>query len=320
MNRTDGADLCGIAVNWHLEAHLEALVRAWPKDPRYELIVVDNSATFATDDKDVRVLTPERNLGFGGAINLGCTATTASVVVTLNPDASPNAAAIEALLAGFDRWPDAVGLAPRLVGSDGQSQARWQLKALPSPWTLLLQSLLIPAGRGASVEPQAGALVEQPAAAVLALRRDVLLEIGGFDEDFFPAWFEDVDLAARMKARGARIRYAPDSVFTHVLGASVGRLGYRSFLSIYYRNLCLYLRKHHGARWALASRVLLATTAPLRIVALPLRRPRRAPTRRDAALGLLQLTRDALSNWRGSSHPCLESDIDKSIGSGGQNA
>jgi GT2 family glycosyltransferase len=134
-----------------------------------------------------------------------------------------------------------------------------------------------------------------------------VVELGGFDEDFFPAWFEDVDLAARIGASGGKIRYAPASVFTHILGASVGRLGYRCFLSIYYRNLGLYLQKHHGARWALASRALLAASAPLRILALPLRRPRRARTRRDAAVGLWLLMLDALTNWSGG-NSCFNRD------------
>jgi GT2 family glycosyltransferase len=297
MNLPVGADLCGIAVNWHSERHVEELIRAWPKDARFELIVVDNSSTLLTSYEGVRVLRPEENLGFAGAANLGCQQTQATIVLVLNADVSPTGSALQALLEGFERWPDAVGLAPRLVGLDGQPQTRWQLRSLPSVWTLLLQTLLIPAGAGAATEPEAGTEIEQPAAASLALRRKVLIEMGGFDEEFFPAWFEDVDLAARLSRRDAKIRYCPTAVFNHHLGASVIPLGYGRFLRIYYKNLCRYLEKHHGHGWAITARVLLSVAAPIRLALLPLRKPKRAADRRSAARGLIDLAYGATSNW-----------------------
>lgn len=303
MNRTEGADLCGIAVNWHLDDDVAALIRSWPDDPRFELIVVDNSASLPPESADVRILRPGHNLGFAGALNLGCQSTEASVVVTLNPDVRPSDSAFEALMNGFETWPDAVGLAPRLIGPGERLQTSWQLRSVPSAWTLLAQSLLLPVGSGPASEPEAGARIEQPAAAVLALRRDRLIEVGGFDPDFYPAWFEDVDLAARLKDLGAILRYCPDSEFTHRLGASLPRLGYRDFLSIYYRNLGLYLRKHHGGPWALASRCLLLVALPLRILLLPLRRPRRAKSRLEAAHGLLALMRAAAMGWKSGGRP-----------------
>ena len=48
-----------------------------------------------------------------------------------------------------------------------------------------------------------------PAGAALALRRDVLLEIGGLDEGYRPAWFEDVDLALRLGRAGHRMLFEP---------------------------------------------------------------------------------------------------------------
>ncbi len=297
MTDTDGADICGIAVNWHLETHLEELIRGWPADSRFELIVVDNSSSLSTAPENIQVLRPSRNLGFAGALNLGCRHTNAPLIVTLNPDACPEASALEELITGFKRWPDAVGLAPRLVGQDGRPQTAWQLRSLPSPWTLLLQAFFIPAGAGPSVEPAPGAAIEQPAAAALAIKREALIDIGGFDEDFYPAWFEDVDLAARLNLEGAKIRYCPSAVFTHQLGASVSQMGYGSFVWSYYKNLCRYLDKHHGRGWSLAARAALCVSAPARLVLLPLRAPSRAASRPQAARGLIELIRGAITNW-----------------------
>ena len=141
-------------------------------------------------------------------------------------------------------------------------------------------------------------VVEQPAAAALALRRSAWERLGGFDPTFHPAWFEDVDLARRLADRGRAIAYWPAAVFRHGLGGSVVPLGYGAFLWHYHRNLGRYLRKHHGAGWAAAARVLLVASATLRILLLPLRRPRHARSRGEAVVGLAALTLGAITNWR----------------------
>jgi GT2 family glycosyltransferase len=52
-------------------------------------------------------------------------------------------------------------------------------------------------------------LVEQPAGAFLMTRRDVWDQLGGFDQDFHPVWFEDVDFCRRAAEAGYRIQYVP---------------------------------------------------------------------------------------------------------------
>jgi hypothetical protein len=147
-------------------------------------------------------------------------------------------------------------------------------------------------------EPEAGARVEQPAAAALALRREAFAAVGGFDAGFHPAWFEDVDLARRMKTAGLVLRYWPAAVFRHGLGSTVPRLGYGRFLWIYYRNLTRYLRKHHGPAWALAARAALVPGILIRLLLLPVRRPRRAESRGEAFTGLITVLAGALTGWR----------------------
>lgn len=323
--------LSGVAVCWRGEEELAGLVAAWPDDSRFELVVVDNgggdggagevrpaggevegagSALGAAGGiggrlaarvglpRALRVVEPGVNLGFAGGVNAGAAAARAPAVLLLNPDAAPEPGALEALLDGLAAHPEAAGLAPRLIGPDGASQHRWQLRRLPGAGTLLAQALFLPAGAGPRDEPAAGAVVEQPAAAALLLRRPALEAAGGLDEGFHPAWFEDVDLARRLAVAGGRIVYWPRAVFRHGLGSSVPRLGYGPFLWIYYRNLVRYLRKHHGTAATACARVLLPPAALARLALLPLRRPRRARSRREAAGGLLALAAGALSGWR----------------------
>ena len=133
--------------------------------------------------------------------------------------------------------------------------------------------------------------MEQAAAAALAVRADVFARLGGFDERFVPAWYEDVDLCERLGREG-KILYLPDARFRHRGGESASRLGYDRFLPIFYRNALRYrdapLRP--GARRA-GYRALLAAgmAAPPAPLAVPPATSRvRAPRRPARTAGVLR--------------------------------
>jgi GT2 family glycosyltransferase len=293
-------ELAVVVVAWRAAEDVRELARALPVSPRFELVVVDNSGELAAEalaGTAGRLLSPGRNLGFAAGSNLGAQATSAPRLLFLNPDARPRADACQRLLEAFARWPDAAGFAPRLLGADGRPQCAWQLRALPGPAALLAHAFFWNPTRGPRREPAAGSLVEQPAAAALALSRAVFEAVGGFDEAYFPAWFEDVDLARRLAARRAVVRYAPEAIFDHRGGASVPALGYGGFLAAYDRNLARYLARHHGRGWELAFRTLAPLGALARLALLPLRRPRRARSRAEAAAALWAVVRGAAAGW-----------------------
>ncbi len=290
--------LTAVVVHWHDEEHLEELVAAWPRDPTFELLVVDNSGTAGDLPPPARLILPGQNLGFAGGVNRGIKESEAPFILILNADAYPRAEALESILTAFDDFPQAAGIVPAMFGARGESQHRWQLQPLPAPWTLLLQTLLLAGERGPRDAPPRGTVVEQPAAAAVALRRSVLLQLDGLDEDFYPAWFEDVDLARRLANAGHRFVYEPAARFVHAGGATVDGLGYGPFLWLYYRGLSRYLRKHHAGAWSFLARITLTVGMLLRSGLLPLRRPRRAESRRAAATGLLAVIAGAWSGWR----------------------
>ncbi len=291
-------DLSAVVVHWRNEAELERLLDVWPNDPRFELVVVDNSTSLPPLPAWVIRIDPDTNLGFGGGVNRGVTAARAPWILMLNPDARPREGALDALLETIDRLPHAAGIVPALEGADGTHQCRWQLRPLPSPWALVLQTLRFAGIHGPHDEPPPGTPIAQPAAAALAIRRSVFDGIGGFDPQFFPAWFEDVDLAKRLAAAGHRLHYAPNARFVHELGASVPHVGYGRFLWIYYRHLTRYLGRHHGPAWRLVGHLGVALGMSLRAAALPVRRSSQAPNRRIAAAGLLATAVGALTGWR----------------------
>lgn len=294
--------LCGVVVHWRDQEALGELIAAWPRDPRFELVIVDNGSRSPLpeppDGVRGRVVRPGTNLGFAGGANRGVRESSAPIVLLLNPDASPEPGALDALLDGFEAHPEAAGLVPSLTGRDGAPQWRWQLKPLPGPARLVLEALFLPAAAGPAEEPPAGTRIEQPAAAALALRRCAWEAVGGMDEGFRPAWFEDVDLARRLRLADRPLLYLPAARFRHGLGSTVPRLGFRTFLWLYYRNLVRYLGKHHGRGWAAAARALLPVGMVLRLALLPVRTPRRAASRAAAARGLLAVAVGAITGWR----------------------
>lgn len=299
--RVERPILSAVVVHWGDAEPLRRLLCAWPVDLRFELVVVLNDGTdldgLDWPERTVRV-DPGGNLGFAGGVNAGVRKAAAPTVLLLNSDARPLPGALDELASALERHPDAAGLVPALRSPDGTSQHRWQLQPLPTPWTLLLQVFFLAGRRGPEEPPAAGDFVEQPAAAALLLRRPPLDAIGGLDEGFFPAWFEDVDLARRLRDRDERLVYVPSARFEHDMGSSVPSLGYGVFLWIYLRHLVRYLRKHHGAGWAWSARALVPVACILRILALPLRTPRRARGRLDAAVGLARVALGAASGWR----------------------
>lgn len=296
---TEEPRISAVVVHWRDEQALAKLLETWPDLPEVELVVIDNSATGSTTEyPQVLYVAPPSNLGFGGGANLGIQVSRGEWILILNPDVHPVEGALSALVDAVSGQPTFDGLAPRLIGEDGSPQSKWQLRPLPRPTQLLCHALWVDPVRGPEREPAAGSRIEQPAAAALLLRRSALEAVGGFDPRFQPAWFEDVDLAARLRAQNRTFEYAPAASFVHGLGGSVDSLGYGPFLVAYYRNLERYLDIHAGTRWRWLLRPLLVCGMLLRLLLLPFRRPRRAETRRVAASGLLGVVRGALSGWR----------------------
>ena len=94
-------------------------------------------------------------------------------------------------------------------------------------------------------------------------------KLGGFDEQFFPVWFEDVDFCKRLREQGAKIVYCPQARFRHSGAHSVGQLSFRDKQVFWYGNMLRYARKHFPAgqvailRLAIIAGMLLRSVAAL---------------------------------------------------------
>ncbi len=314
-----------VIVSWQPGRELVACVESLAAARRLaafeaELVIVDNaSADFpapavAAVWPGARLIRNETNRGFGPAANQGVAAATGEVVLLLNPDTEALDDPFTGILEAFAAHPEAVAIAPGLdaPGTEGaEVQGTFQLRHLPT-WPQAVRELLLldkacPKSRALRreryVDRDRGQhfAVEQPAAAALAVRRGTFAGVGGFDESFVPAWFEDVDLCARLLREGT-ILYWPKSRFRHAGGSAVRVLGYPRFLAIYYRNACRYWRKHHGPTAAFGFRLLVATGMVLRLLVVPLGLAL-PNSRLEAALAYLAVIRVVLVPLPASSAP-----------------
>lgn len=268
-----------------------------PDGPRVSLVVVDNDggaldrSALLARWPEATLLVNEENRGFGPAVNQAAEIAGDGVLLLVNPDARAVGEPFGRIARAFEENPEAVAIAPRLmdeaVGTGRlaapgrEDQFTFQLRRLPrlrdDARELLLYDHLAPNSRGrrrfryADRDPEEPLEIEQPAAAALAVRSDAFRAVGGFDESFVPAWFEDVDLCARLLERGT-ILYWPAARFEHRGGAASESLGYAQFLPAYYRNAIRYRRKRYSLPARAAYRALLAVGMALRLAALPLRR------------------------------------------------
>jgi N-acetylglucosaminyl-diphospho-decaprenol L-rhamnosyltransferase len=221
-----------------------------------EVVVIDNASQDQTASevgrRGVRLLANSSNLGFAAAVNQGVRALDAPLLLLLNPDAILQSSLEPLRQACLD--PQTAAAGGMLVDAQGKPQAGFMVRRFPSAAALCFEALLInrvwpgnPVNwqyRCLDLDYRAASDVEQPAGAFLMIRRDAWEKLAGFDEDFYPLWFEDVDFLKRAKDNLYRIRFVPESVAKHTGGHSIQKilLEFRQFY--WYRSLLRYSAKH----------------------------------------------------------------------------
>ena len=240
---------------------LEALGRQTFRD--FHTVVVDNGSVDGSADGIERrypgdeVVRAGRNLGFAAGNNLGLRhARGAEWVALLNPDAYAAPDWLEKMIhaAGLGEY-DFFGCRMRLADHpellDGTADV-YHVSGLA--WR---RDHGTPAASGAALPGE----IFGPCAAAALYRRADIEAAGGFDEAYF-CYFEDVDLAFRLRLAGLRCGYVPDAVVDHVSSGIAGRRsdfstyhGHRNLVWTYFKDMptplfWLYLPMHLAANLA----------------------------------------------------------------------
>jgi GT2 family glycosyltransferase len=209
--------------NWPLARRaLEALLEN--TDPVYELIVFDSAspdetpARLSEELEGATLILSEANVGFGPGSNQGADQARGRYLCFLNPDALVQPGWLDPLLESLES--DGTGAAvPMLLNPDGTIQEAGSVVDSVG-WTQAL-------GSGADAdefEHRFAREVDYGSAACLLIERETFAEAGGFDPVYGVGYFEDVDLAFKLKERGLATVYEPRSQVVHELHGSGGSL------------------------------------------------------------------------------------------------
>jgi GT2 family glycosyltransferase len=209
---------------------IRALQENLPTDFRGEIIVVDNNSADDTVDRmqqlvkqdgRIRFFRNPQNIGFIGSCNRGAREASGDVLVFLNNDTLPQPGWLEPLLKIFDEYPDAGAVGGKLVYPDGRLQEAGGL--------IFSDGSAANFGRGdfeldaplynyfREVDYVTGALIVTP--------RKLFEKLGGLDQRYQPAYYEETDYCVRLREAGFKVYYQPESVVIHLEGMTNGTDG-----------------------------------------------------------------------------------------------
>jgi GT2 family glycosyltransferase len=185
-----------------------------------DVVVVDNGSTDASlpllrdEFPEVTVLALTENLGFGPALNRAAAEHPADPLILLNDDAEAEPRFVEALL---DAAAEGVQVVAGVMLQE-RAPERIDSAGVVADRTLMGFDYLHgePAAAAASAPDPLG-----PTGGAALYDRTAFEAVGGFDERIF-LYYEDLDLALRMRAAGARCRLAPGARALHAYSASLG--------------------------------------------------------------------------------------------------
>lgn len=253
-------DLSIIIVNWNVCALLrQTLLSIYKYPPRkstFEVIVVDNNS----QDESVKMLQAEfpqvitiaspKNVGFAAGNNLGLKIAKGKVLLCLNPDTEILPDALDFIPKTFAADPKLGAMGVKLLNPDHTLQP--SCKSFPDLDTILWNATSLD-----TISPNSKIFgkynmtwfkhdqeieVDQPMGAALAVRREVMDQVGMFDERYF-MYFDEVDWCYRIKQAGWKIKFFPQVSIIHHWAQSTKQALFKMNKQ-WYISFYKYLRKN----------------------------------------------------------------------------
>jgi GT2 family glycosyltransferase len=202
---------------------LESLSVNLSSDLAYEIIIVNDASSdetleqLATLVKGIKVLTNAENSGFIRSCNYGASQAKGQYLYFLNNDTRILENCLESLVKLIINNPQVGAVGSKLIYANGKQQEAggiiwnsadgWNYGRLDSP-----------------EEPEYNYVrpVDYCSGASLLVPTDLFKQLGGFSQDFIPAYYEDTDLCFAIRELGYQVLYQPQSNVIHYEGITSG--------------------------------------------------------------------------------------------------
>jgi len=211
-------------------------------DVPYELIIVDNASTDRTTGlleriENATIIRNNDNVGFLRACNQGAQAAKGEFILFLNNDTQVSPNWLSRLVETARSYPGCGAVGARLVFPSGRLQEAGS--------TVLSNGVTCGQGRNSNpLSPDYCSVKEAEycSGACLLVRKDLFSRLGGFDERYSPAYYEDVDLCFGIRKLGYKVVVEPEVQVLHY------EFGSGSFGKAY--ELSIENRKKFTEKWA----------------------------------------------------------------------
>ena len=244
-----------VILNWNgkklLEQFLQSVIEN-SNHPGAEVIVADNASTddsvqfLQKEFPDIKIIQLEKNYGFAGGYNRALSQIDSDYYLLLNSDVLPEKNWIHALYSQLNDDDSLAVLMPKIRSYKNQNMFEYAGAAGG-----FIDKYGYPFCRGRIFDSteqdfdqyNQSSEVFWASGASFLINAKLYKEFGGLDESFF-AHMEEIDLCWRLKNRGYKIKYIPESIVYHVGGASLNQshpyktyLNFRNNLFLLFKNL-----------------------------------------------------------------------------------
>ena len=210
---------------------------------KFPTIIINNSRsdkfnTLIDDFKNIKLITPDLNLGYGRANNLGVNQSKTPYFLIVNPDILLNEKLINTLYSTFLNYNDDIGVVgPSLYDSNMKRRTNGSISHVKKIRGSKLSSSI-------NNIPEDNMCCDFLVGCCLFMKRDFFMELGGFDKDFF-MYFEDNDLCDRIIKNGKTVVEVPSAKVIHLENSSSKKNSFQnSKLAIIHKiSEYIYLKK-----------------------------------------------------------------------------
>ncbi len=249
------ASLAVVILNWNGKELLkEFLPQVLDNSANFDIVVVDNNSIDGSVEllreyfPNVIILQLDNNYGFAGGYNRALLELNYEYVILLNSDVAPSSKWIEPLVSVLDNDQTIAVAVPKIL--DYKNPSLFEYAGAAGGF---IDYLGYPFCRGRvfdMLEVDNGQYDDSmelfwASGAAFAVRRELFLSVGGFDEDFF-AHQEEIDLCWRIQKWGYKIQYVPQSSVFHLGGGTLGHENPRKTYLNFRNSLFMILKNQHS--------------------------------------------------------------------------